>query len=175
MRYRVVLPAIACLALQGCVNAAERELDLPSFTHLQSKAVESVDITIGSLPLSIARQVLKHDDDPDTATAREVLKGLTSVSVRNYRFKEDFVYSKADLDGVRAQLKGPGWSQLAQVRDNKQNEDVDVFVEMEQDKITSLAVIASKPREFTIVYVVGSIDPTQIGALQEQLNLPPTL
>jgi hypothetical protein len=61
---------------------------------------------------------------------------------------------------------------VTQVHDRKQNEDVDIFVALEKDRITSLALIASKPRELTIVYIVGSIDPKQLGKLAGPLQIP---
>jgi len=171
-----IAPALAGLALAfvalSPVQAAD--LDLPSFAHLRERAVESVDITIGALPLFLMRCIVKADDDPESAEQMEVLKGLKSVRVRNYRFDSDFAYSKADLDSVRSQLSGPGWSPLAQVHDRKHNEDVDVYVALKDEKITSLAVIASEPREFTIVYLVGSIDPKKLDKLQGQFHLPET-
>lgn len=174
MRHSRIAPAVAALALAvvlpGSVRAAE--LDLPSFSHLQQKAVEAVDITIGALPLFFMRHFLDEDDDPESAAEIAVLKGLRSVRVRSYRFDSDFAYSQADLDAVREQLKAPGWSQLAQVRDRKQNEAVDVYIDVQQDKIKSLAVVVSEPREFTIVYLVGTIDLKQLDQLQDQLHLP---
>ncbi len=37
---------------------------------------------------------------------------------------------------------------------------------------TGLAVIASEPREFTIVNIVGSIDIDKIGRLEGQFDIP---
>jgi hypothetical protein len=59
---------------------------------------------------------------------------------------------------VRKQLAGPGWSALVQAHKREPRENVDVYVCMEKDKVTGLAIIASQPREFTIVNIVGSID-----------------
>jgi hypothetical protein len=169
MRVRQFLPLLACLALAGCANAAVP--DLPSFAHLRDKAVESVDITVGSLPLFLARHLLS-DDDPDSAKTKKMMMGVKAVQVKNYRFDSEGVYSRADIDSVRSKFTGPGWSRLAQVHDRKSGEDVDVFVAIDHDKITQLAVVAAKPREFTIVHVEGDIDPSQFDELKSQLHLP---
>ena len=42
----------------------------------------------------------------------------------------------------------------------------------EGDKATGLAVIASEPREFTIVNIIGSIDIDKIGQLEGQFGIP---
>lgn len=161
MKSHRIAAALVLVALSAVADAAGPRLKLPSFDHLQSQAVDSVDITLGWLPLHLARLFI-HDDDPDGAEAREMLKSVESVSVRNYRFGSDFVYPMKDLDDVRSQLAGNGWSQLVQVRDRRKQENVDVFLSLDGDKITGIVVIASEPREFTIVNVVGKLGMDQV-------------
>jgi Domain of unknown function (DUF4252) len=174
MMNRTLVSLFACVTLtvlMGC-GAHAAPLDMPSFAHLRSKAIESVDVSIGAFPLFIARCVMP-DSDPDSAEVKAMLKGLKGVYVRSYKFDEDFVYSKEDVEAVRTQLTKPGWSSLAQVRDRKQNEDVDVYVSIKDDKITRLAVIVTEPRELTIVYIDGTIDPAQLQKFSDgQFQLP---
>jgi predicted nucleotidyltransferase len=103
---------------------------------------------------------------------KQLIQGLKSVQVRNYQFASDFAYSKADIDAVRSQLSGPAWTELAQVHDQKKNEDVGVYVALDHHKVTGFAVVASEPREFTIINIVGAVDLDKISALQKQLGLP---
>lgn len=170
MRQRALL-AVSILALPILVLAQGAPLKMPSFTHLQHKATEVVDISIGSLPLGIASFFL-DEDDLDTAQMKAVLKDLKSVQVRSYKFDSDAVYSRSDVDVVRSQLSGQGWSQLVQVRNRKEGEDVDVFISRDNDKVTGFAVVATQPREFTIVNVAGAIDLQQLAQLQKRFNLP---
>ena len=95
-----------------------------------------------------------------------------TVRVRTYTFDTDGAYSTADVDSVRKQLTGPGWSSLVHVRKREAQENVDVYVNIENDKVTGLAVIASEPREFTIVNIVGSIDIDKISQLEGQFGIP---
>jgi hypothetical protein len=135
--------------------------------------VDSVDVTIDGFLLRIASKFARADgDDPDAVAAAEFLQGLKSVRVRNFTFDSDDAYSRADIDSVRKQLSGPEWSQLVQVRRREPREDVDVYLCMDGDKIKGLAVIASEPREFTIVNIVGSIDIDKIGRLEHQFGIP---
>ena len=76
------------------------------------------------------------------------------------------------MDSVRKQLSGPGWSALVQVHKRDPQEDVDVYVNMDGELVKGLAVIASEPREFTIVNIVGSIDIDKIGKLEGQFGIP---
>jgi len=81
-------------------------------------------------------------------------------------------YSRDDVESVRQQLVGPGWSPLAQVHRRESHEHVDVFLNMSGDKILGLAVIASEPRSFTIVNVVGNIDIDKLAKLEGQFGIP---
>lgn len=171
MRPCKLVAALACLAFPLLAAAQGAQLKLPSFSHLQQQATEIVDITIGSWPLGIVSRLMDADD-PESAEMKSVIKGLKKVVVRSYQFDSDFVYSNADIAAVRAQLTGPGWTQLAQVRNRKQNEDVDVYVALDRNKVTGFAIIASEPREFTILNIVGSLDLEQVAKLREHLDLP---
>ena len=72
---------------------------------------------------------------------------------------------------MRAQLSAPGWTQLAQVRKHKQAQEVDVYVALDDDRATGFAIIASEPRKFTILNIVGAIDLDQIAKLQRHMDL----
>lgn len=171
MQFRPMIAALVCVGLPIFAVAQSPELKLPSFAGLQQKATESVDITMGSTALGLMG-ALMDDHDQDSADVKKAIKALKTVQVRNYQFDSDFAYSKSDIDAVRSQLAGPVWSQLAQVHDRKKNEDVDVYVALDNHKVTGLAVIASEPREFTIVNIVGAVDLEQVASLQRHLGIP---
>lgn len=162
----------AGLAFPHLAAAAERstKLDLPSFSHLQSKATEVVDITLGTWPLALASKLMEADD-PESVEMKKVISGIKSIAVRSYEFDSDFAYSKEDVDAVRAQLAAPGWTQLAQVRSRKKAEDVDVYIALDDNRVTGFAIIASEPRKFTILSVVGAIDIDQMAKLQRHIDL----
>jgi hypothetical protein len=49
---------------------------------------------------------------------------------------------------------------------------VDVFILLNGDKAQGLSIIASEPREFTIVNIVGSIDLEQLHELEGKFGVP---
>src|SRR4029453_3459011 len=100
-----------------------------------------------------------------------VLSGIKSIVVRSYEFDSDFVYSKDDVEAVRKQLSAPGWTQLAQVRKRDKAQEVDVYVALTDDQAKGFAIVASEPRKFTILNIVGSIDLEQIAKLQHHMDL----
>ena len=166
------LAAAASLAFAVPATAANPELEIPDFSHLRQKASDTVDITIGSLLLNIASRFAAHDGNADEGL--KLLRDITSVRVRNYEFDSDGAYSQADIEAVRRQLAAPGWTALAQVRKRDHEEDVDVYVCAEEDRILGLAVIASQPRSFTIVNIIGNIDVDKLAKLEGQFGIPKT-
>jgi hypothetical protein len=169
LRACVISVAIACVPVAAF--AGNPQLRLPAFDDLQRSATESVNITIGHGLLSLATFALKHDQ-PRDEEALEVLRGIESITVRSYEFDADGMYSKADVEAVRAQLTAPGWSPLAQVRQRAKGEDIDVYVSLDHDKMNGLAIVASSARKFTIVNVVGTIDPSKLAIVRDRLGLP---
>ena len=136
------LAATAALALPA--NAQAREFRMPDFSHLRAKAAETVDVNVGGFLLGLARAFTSKEEraaDPHMA----ILDDIEAVKVRSYKFDSDDAYSKADVEAVRSQLKGPEWNALVNVRKRGQ-EDVDVFVCVEDNKTCGFTVIATEPR-----------------------------
>ena len=167
-----LLVSVLTLLLSGPAFAQVRgQLLIPEFAGLADKASESVNVTLDANLLGMAARFLSNDD-PEQAKAKKLVSSLTGIYVRNYTFESDYAYPKADIDGVRRQLTGPGWSRIVGARSNKDKTDVDVFVMLNGDKAQGLAIIASEPREFTIVNIVGSIDLAQLHDLEGNFGVP---
>jgi hypothetical protein len=171
MIVRAAIASLALLTAPSLLAAEIGRLNLPDFRHLQAKATESVDISIGPAMLWFATQ-LAPERDEDGTEVKKVLQGIQAVYVRSYQFDEDGAYSKDDIESVRQQLRDQKWQPLAEIRSRKNDENVDIFIAMEHDKPAGFAILASEAREFTIVNVVGTIDPQHLGQLQRNLDLP---
>ena len=167
------LSILPLLLFAGAVFGAapEPKLLLPSFEGLSEKASESVTITLDSTLLGMAARFL-DPNNPEDAAAREVLTGLQGIYVKSFTFEEDFSYPKADIDRVRKQLSAPGWSRLVEVRSKKEQADVDIYMSVSGNKALGLAIIASEPREFTIVNIVGSVDLDKLHQLEGKFGVP---
>jgi hypothetical protein len=145
---------------------------LPSFSHLQSKATEVVDVTLGAWPLALASKFMEADD-AESVEVKKLISGIKSIVVRSYEFDSDFAYSKEDVAAVRAQLAAPAWTQLAQVRKRGKDQevDLDVYIALDADQAKGFAIVASEPRKFTILNIVGTINLDQVAKLQHHMDL----
>jgi hypothetical protein len=163
--------ALTCVLLPMVACAQDAKLKIPDFQSLSGKATESVNITLSPWLLHMAGAFIDKDD-PDAAATKQMLGAIKSIQIRNYAFATDSAYSAADIDAVRQQLKGPGWSQIMQVHDRDKSEDVDMYILVENDQTKGFALVASEPRQFTIINIVGSINIDDLPRLQKQLHLP---
>lgn len=173
---RLLAVAAVCLTLPLLATAEGPQLRIPSFPDLKEHATESVDLTLGWMPLHFVGWLI-NDGDPDSAEVKKTLEGLKSVQIRSFQFSADYAYPQAEIDQLRAQLSAPGWSPLVQVRkrgdqQGRNKENVDIYVALEDKKVKGLVIIACEPREFTVVNIVGTIDLDQIAGLRRTF-VPP--
>lgn len=164
------LAAATALALPAASFARTPELKVPDFSHLRDKATETIDVDVGGFLLAVARAFTKKERETDPNL--RILDDIKSVKVRSYKFDSDDGYTKADVDSVRSQLRGPEWNSMVKIYKRDKNEDVDVFICVEEDKACGLAVIATQPREFTVVSIVGNIDIDRLAELEGQFHIP---
>ena len=156
---RTCLAAFSLLLLSACAAAGSGELRIPNYDHLNRKASDKTSLSLSGPWLRLALKLSDADDkDPD----RQLLAQLKRVQVRSYEFATDHAYTQADVDIVRRQLETPQWSQFVKVRNAKENEQVDVFICIENGETKGFAVISAEPRELTIVNIVGSISIEQL-------------
>jgi hypothetical protein len=163
---------LAALAFARAATAAPPgPLKLPNFDSLSTKAAQVVDITLDASLLGLATGFL-DSSNPQDATAKEVIRGLKGIYVRSYTFDKDFAYPEADVDLVRKQLTTPEWQKLVVVRDSHKHSNVDIYICVDAGRASGLAIIASEPRAFTIVNIVGAIDLAKLHALEGKFGIP---
>lgn len=146
-------------------------LVIPSFAALETKASETVSITLDSALIKLAAGFLDASK-PEDAAARELIAGLTGIYVKSFTFDADFVYPVADVESVRKQLSSPGWQRLVEVRSKKEQTNVDVYLSVDRSLANGLAIIASEPRQFTIVNIVGAVDLQKLHQLEGRFGIP---
>jgi hypothetical protein len=162
---------LALLAPALAWAAPNPKLVIPEFAGLAQKASESVTITLDPALLAMAARFLDGNDPQDAAT-KEVIKGLRGIYVRSYTFDKDSAYQQADIDAVRAQLSAPGWNRLVQTQSRKTRANVDIYIMIDNNQAVGLALIASEPRQFTIVNIIGAIDLDKLHKLEGQFGVP---
>jgi hypothetical protein len=139
--------------------------------RLAEKASNAVNVTVDGALLQIAQAFLSSKD-PETRAVKELISGLKGVYVRSFEFDALGAYTEADVESLRAQMKGSNWQRMVGVRSRRDAENVDVFFRMEKDRIGGIVVIAAQPRQLTFVNIVGNINLEQLASLGGIAGIP---
>lgn len=169
--------ALIAAALSLCPTAAFGQgpkLQLDSLARLESTATEVVDVSLDEKLMSMAWRFLAKADpkDEDSKRAIEVISGIKEIYVRSYKFDAENSYAPADLEMLRSQVKGQGWSRLAGIRNKRDGENAEVYLLTQGDKMLGLAIIAANPKELTVVNIVGSVDVERLSDLDGDFGIP---
>ena len=163
---RKFILSLALLIIAVPVSAQQIDLHFP---ELAEKADEVVDVTLDANMLRLAAKFLSGKDSEERAV-REMIGGLEGIYVRSYEFSEAGQYDKKLIDRIKSQL-GPSWKPLVTVR-SKTKDNVSIMADMHGDKVTGLVIIATEPREFTIVNIHAPIDIDRLAELSGQFGIP---
>lgn len=165
MRRNILLLAVSAAALAG---PQQFQIDLDS---LAAKASNSVDVSLKPSTLKLAAKFLDAND-PEDAAVKKLIEGLQGIYVRHFEFKRDNQWSPADLDKIRQQLSGPEWQRIVNVKEDDGRESSEVYLRIEGNKNTGVAILAVEPREVTVVNIVGPIDLDQLAELGGHFDIP---
>ena len=151
-------------------RAQDSRIQLTSLDHLAAKASQTVDVSIDERLLRIALKVFK-DNDEDEREVKKLLLGLKGIYVKRFEFETDNQYTAADIETIRTQLRGPGWSRLMGVA-SKKDGNFEVHLLMHGEQVGGLAVLHTDLREVTVVNIVGPVDLDKLARLEGQLGIP---
>jgi hypothetical protein len=169
---QLVSTFVLTMMLVPVLSAAQGpRLKLPDFTALAEKASEDVDISLDTGLLALAARFMDDDDDEEKAV-KELLTNLKGIYVRSFEFDSAGQYNRSDLDAIRHQFSDPGWHRQVGVRSRREGTAVDVYVWMDGKKPGGIAVLASEPRQLTIVNLIGAIDLDLLRRLDGELGIP---
>jgi hypothetical protein len=161
-----VLLLVGCLAMP--LPAQQFKFNLE---HLEAKAADTVDVSLSGSMLQFAAKFM-DSKDPDEAQVKKLISGISGIYVKSLTFKNEGAWSKADLDSVRGQLREPEWSRIVGVKSTEDGETVDVYVRNDKQKITGVAILASEPKQLTVVNIVGPVDLDSLAGLSGHFNIP---
>ena len=164
---------IACLLLLAPIFSAKAQdsrLQMSSLDHLAAKASQTVDVNIDERLMRMAAKVF-NDKDEDEREVKKLIAGLKGIYVKSFEFETDGQYAPADLETIRTQLRGPGWTRLVNVTSKKEGM-IEVYLLFNGDLVGGLAVLHTDDKELTVVNIVGPVDLDKLAKLEGQLGVP---
>lgn len=163
---------LASLAVIVLIPLAAQEIKLPpSIERLADKASDVVDVTMDASMLQLASKFLS-DKDADEARVKKLVAGLKSIYVRSFEFDNRGEYQQSDVEDLRAQMRGPGWSRIVTVRSRKSGDNADVFLKTEGGHVSAIGIISAEPKELTIVLINGTLNPEELRELGGHFGIP---
>ena len=162
--------ALLLFLMPSFAAAQDSRIQMGSLDHLAAKASQTADVNIDERLMRIASKFLS-DKKGDEKEVKELLVGIKGIYVRYFEFENAGQYSPADVESIRAQLRGPSWSRLMNFT-SKKDGNIEVYLWMEGEKIGGLAVLATEDREFTVVNIVGPVDIEKLAKLEGQFGVP---
>lgn len=159
--------AVAITMITGAASAQRINIDLGS---LADRAKSKVEV---DLDQNMIQQFggLAQAQVPEQF--RPMLANLRSISVRIFEFAEAGQYTSSDLDQVRNQVRGDGWSRLVNIKDGEDTVEAHVF--RPSGEMQGLVLIIGDQKDVVVVAAEGSIDVNNLQAMvkstiQYQMN-----
>ena len=164
----VSLAAVLLLAVAATANAQGGRLEMGQLDQLASKASQTVDVNIDE---RLMRLTLPFLSGKDEAKVRDVINGLKGIYVKSFEFEREGEYSQADLEGIRTQLRNPAWSRIVNVNSKKEG-SVEVYLMTVGATVEGLAVLATDPKEVTVVNIIGPVNLEKLAQLEGNFGVP---
>jgi hypothetical protein len=161
---------VLALSLSATSRAQSAKIDMGQLDHLGTKASETVDVSIDERLMQITAKFLSGKD-PDELKVKEIINGLKGIYVKSFEFEKDGDYVQADIESIRAQLRGPGWNKIVNVMSKKEG-SVEVYLMTTASQVSGLVVLSSDLKELTIVNIVGPVDLEKLTQLEGQFGVP---
>jgi len=165
----IAILLLGCSAIFAQTPQTSR-LELSSLDHLAAKASQSVDVNIDERLMRLAAKAFS-DKDADEREIKKLITGVKGIYVKSFEFDSDGQFTAADVEAIRAQVRGAGWTRLVNVTSKKEG-NVEVYLQMVGEEIGGLAVLSSEDRELTIVNIVGPVDLEKLAKLEGQFGVP---
>jgi Domain of unknown function (DUF4252) len=167
----ISLLLLATAASYGTAQAQDIKLQLDNLDKLEPRAEESINVSMDGALLRIAIPFLR-DSDPKEAAVKELVIGLKGVYVKSFEFDKEGEYTSADVDSIRVQLRAPNWTKMVGVRSKKEGENLEVYMTVAGAQVGGIVVIATDPKQLTVVNIVGKIDLEKLAKLSGQFGIP---
>ena len=149
--------------------AQTARIEVSQLEHLTAKASETVDVNIDEKLLQMTAKLFSNKGDE--AKIKDLINGLKGIYVKSFEFEQEGVFSNADVESIRVQLRNPSWNRIVGVNSRKEG-SVEVYLMTNGSQVGGLAVLAVEPKELTIVNIIGPVDLEKLSELEGQFGVP---
>jgi hypothetical protein len=158
------------LGVNATAMAQNPRISTAQLDFLAAKASETVDLNLDEGLMQLAAKAFSGQD-PGEMKVKDLVNRLKGIYVKSFEFETEGQYSDTDLDSVRTQLRNSSWKRIVNVA-SKKDGSVEIYLMQIGTDITGLALLASSPKEITVVNIVGPVDLEKLSDLEGHFGVP---
>ncbi len=161
-----ILSVFISISLAAFAGAQQPALWIPhGVQDLQQSASSKSGFAFDHSMLVFASKLDPHDAD-----LRRVIAGVSGISVQNYHFRSP---AQFDSSALNAEYRAAGWKQLMNNhRDHSGTATTDLWVRLDNNAISDVAILLARPNEINFVVIAGSISPADLSHLGGHFGIP---
>ncbi len=149
-------------------GAAQQDDVLAGVDKFSQGAKESNEITLDKSMLGLAGGIIAQKTD---SRAKELMKKMDSVIVRNYEYAAPGQYKMEDVEQVRKRLDSSGWSHL--VKTHTATESTDICVKVDGEGVMSeMVIINAEPLELSFIRLRGHMSLNELSQMSGSFGGP---
>ena len=150
------------------LSLSQREFVPRGIDELRQSASSKTEFTLDHSMLILASKL-----DPDNEDLRRVIAGVRGVSVHNFRYAKPGTFDPQAIESVRDDYRSAGWKQLMNKYEKNGGPAVtDLWVRLENNAISSVAILVARAGEVDFFVVSGSISPIDLAHLGGHFGIP---
>jgi hypothetical protein len=176
MNRKALWTAVTVLGIAAGAASALSQDALPPPSPIEKtlaeRATHVTEVTLDRNMLSFAAKFMDKDTDKDDEEAKQMIRNLKGVYVREYEFDKDHSYTEAEIEGLRKYFESSEWSPMVHERTKGVAEGTDVYVKLVNDQMQGLFVLDAEPKELSLVLILGPIDVDKISKLGGTFGIP---
>ena len=147
--------------------AQGRDWSPQGLESLRNSATSKTEFTLDHSMLVLASKL-----DPDNEDLRRVIAGVSGVSVHSFKFSGKASYDPDALRALKEDYRSAGWKQVMNDEKIMGQGTTSLWMRMENNAISNVAVLVAKPAEVDFVAVSGSISPMDLSHLGGHFGIP---
>jgi Domain of unknown function (DUF4252) len=134
---------------------------------LRKGASSKTEFTLDHSMLVMASKI-----DPDNEDLRRVIAGVSAVAVHRFRYATGSTYDPDVLESVKDEYHAAGWKQVMHDERVAGQGITNLWLRLENNAVSNVAVLLVKPAELDLVSVSGSISPMDLVHLGGHFGIP---
>ncbi len=169
----LVLVAVSSTALvrgqmQGSPPSSQLDFVPQGIEVLRQGASSKTELTLDHSMLILASKL-----DPENEGLRRVIAGVSGVSVHNFRYAKPGTFDPEAVESVREDYRSAGWKQIMNKYEKNGGPGVtDLWVRLEHNAISNVAILVARSSEVDFFVVSGSISPIDLVHLGGHFGIP---